>query len=83
MCPNIDLLEVSAARCARISYLSHDQSEPGIEKDMQLFERLAGSKPIHASPPEHPATPALNQTDFNNMTRNFRGWRQFRAMYGA
>ena len=39
--------KVSAARCARVSYLTHDQQKPSIEKDLELFDRLAGSRPMH------------------------------------
>jgi len=47
------LCKCSAARCARVSYLTHDNKTPSIEKDLQLFDRLVGSEPIHASPTEH------------------------------
>ena len=36
-----DLCKISAARCARVSYLTHDGASPDIEKDLQLFDRLA------------------------------------------
>lgn len=62
----------SAARCARVSYLTHDGQTPEIGKDLTLFERLAGSRPIHASPLEHVATPATGRFG------NFHGWKQFR-----
>jgi thymidylate synthase ThyX len=49
---------VSAARCARISYLSFETGRPStIEEDLRLFDRLAGSQPMHLSPLEHQATP--------------------------
>lgn len=51
----IDLLKkVSVARCARVSYLTHD-GKRDIEKDLELFERLRSSG--HWSPFEHVATP--------------------------
>lgn len=54
----IDLLrKVSAARCCRVSYLKHDGTNSTIEEDLALCERLAGARPIHASPFEHQATP--------------------------
>lgn len=65
----------SAARCARVSYLTHDGKTPSKEKDIELFERLVGSRPIHASPTEHQATPLMSA---NQWSGNFRGWRQFR-----
>lgn len=49
--------KVSAARCCRVSYLKHDGSSSTIEEDLQLCDRLAASRPIHASPFEHQATP--------------------------
>jgi thymidylate synthase ThyX len=46
--------KVSVARCARVSYLTHD-GKRDIEKDLELFERLRTSG--HWSPFEHVATP--------------------------
>lgn len=75
----VDVLrKVSAARCARVSYLTHEGTTPDVVKDVELFERLVGSRPIHASPIEHQATPLPNCVGTSN---NFRGWRQFRAMH--
>lgn len=64
--------EASAARCARVSYLNHDGSQPNLQKDILLFKRLAGSKPLHASPLEHVAVPSWKDN------ANFVGWKQFR-----
>lgn len=68
----VELLElakkVSTARCARVSYLNHDGSKPSIEKDLALYERLAGSTPIHASPLEHQATPDTCRDIFESPT---------------
>ncbi len=50
------LLCMSAARCARTSYFGFDGTI-NIAKDLELCEQLAGSKPVHASPFEHQATP--------------------------
>src|SRR5690606_26824822 len=50
------LLQMSAARCARVSYKGFDGTTD-IDKDIKLFEQLAVSKPVHASPFEHQATP--------------------------
>lgn len=49
--------KVSAARCARVSYLTHDKKVPTIEDDLKLFERLMGGEVVHASPTEHQAKP--------------------------
>lgn len=51
-------LMVSAARCARVSYLTHDGVAPALEKDMALFETLMGGEIKHASPTEHQARPS-------------------------
>ena len=51
------LKKVSAARCARVSYLNHDQTVPSMDADLKLFDRLVGSVPLHASPTEHQGTP--------------------------
>ena len=51
------LKKVSAARCARVSYLTHDGKPTTVEADLALCERLAGAQPFHASPFEHQATP--------------------------
>lgn len=70
-----DLRKVSAARCARVSYLTHDGAEPSIEKDLALFDRLAASRPLHASPLEHQGSPGTTDTG------NFVGWTQFRKLW--
>lgn len=72
-----NLLKMSAARCARVSYLTHDGQKPTIDQDVVLFDRLAGSRPIHASPLEHQATPCLDDTTFWG---NFQGFSQHRKI---
>lgn len=54
------LAKVSSARCARVSYLTHDGENPDVLKDIALFEKLIVSRPMHASPVEHQARPASN-----------------------
>lgn len=71
---SIDTLAlISAARCARVSYLNHDGTAPDIDKDLALAKRLLDSR--HMSPFEHQAhaTPG-------HPSRNFNGWTQHRAM---
>jgi thymidylate synthase ThyX len=63
---------ISAARCARVSYLTHEGNRE-IEKDLELFERLKSDR--HLSPFEHVATPARDEA----FHANFRGWVQMRA----
>jgi hypothetical protein len=50
------LIKVSVARCARVSYLSHDGKTTTIDEDIRLYNRLLSSVPLHASPAEHQAT---------------------------
>lgn len=54
------LIKVSAARCARVSYLTHDGTRE-IEKDLDLFEKLVSAEPPHWSPLEHVATPYVDE----------------------
>lgn len=68
------LLKLSTARCARVSYLTHDGRAPSIDKDIKLHDQLVGSVPIHASPTEHQAVMA----DDDRFYKNFRGWKQYR-----
>lgn len=70
-------IKLSIARCARVSYLTHDGNKPSIVNDINLYTRLVGSEPIHASPTEHQAV----ATNCQNFTRNFRGWVQYRSLF--
>lgn len=66
-----DMPKVSAGRCARVSYLTHDgRRDP--KADVDLCEKLLVSG--HMSPLEHPATPQLVPHDEGNLY----GWTQFR-----
>lgn len=65
---------VSSARCARVSFLNHDGSNPVIEKDLGLATSLKDSR--HASPFEHIAFAAGADTQSRNLT----GWTQFREI---
>lgn len=69
-----DRLKISAARCGRVSYLTHDGVRD-TKEDLALFDRLASADPMHASPFEHVATPALKGAP---TLGNFEGWRQLR-----
>lgn len=51
-----DLLRLSVARCAGVSYLNQDTGRPH-ERDLALYERLATANPPHWSPFEHVAQP--------------------------
>jgi thymidylate synthase ThyX len=49
-----DAIKVSAARCAAVSYRNEDY---GLEKCLQLYDRLVGDERKHSSALEHQATP--------------------------
>lgn len=80
-----ELIKMSVARCARVSYLTHEGKNPSYDEDIKLYDRLLGEQPIHASPAEHQAQ-AIEKIDaINSITGklewwsgNFRAWRQFR-----
>lgn len=84
------LKRISVARCARVSYLTHD-GKRDIEKDLELFEKLRTSG--HWSPFEHVATPAYHigmstdidssefRTTMDERSGNFIGWKQFRKEF--
>ena len=73
-----DLVRISVARCARVSYLSFETGKQStIEEDLKLYDRLMGAQPVHASPAEHQATPVPPSGD-KSLCGNFRGWNQFR-----
>lgn len=88
--PSGNLRVVSAARCARTSYKTHDGRVSTLEEDIALGDRLTKSRPFHASPFEHQATPdmlVIEEAESNNEEwlnldkhRNFTGWIQNRAL---
>lgn len=66
-----DIKKISAGRCARVSYLTHDgKRDP--QADIELCDRLIASG--HMSPLEHVATPSYHPEDWANL----RGWAQMR-----
>lgn len=86
-------IRCSVARCARVSYLTHEGKPPNVADDLKLYDRLVGSVPLHASPAEHQATPDQLRwiPNPNGITRdmvpvyaqpekhgNLHGWIQFR-----
>ena len=80
------LIKVSVARCARVSYLTHDGRTTTVEEDVALFDRLVGGVPLHASPTEHQATPDGAEVSRSmgwryenpHLHGNFEGWVQYR-----
>lgn len=73
-----DARKISAARCARVSYLTHD-GKRDLEADLTLYTRLTSGG--HMSPLEHVARPMtddeLHEAEFRG---NFRGWVQLRKL---
>jgi hypothetical protein len=72
-----DLPRISAARCARVSYLTHD-GKRDIHADLNRYKKLVSADPPHWSPLEHPATPADGP-----VLGNFTGWAQLRHLEAA
>ena len=68
------LRKISTARCARVSYLTHDGMRDYI-KDIELHDKLTGNG--HWSPFEHVA----EADGESNRHGNFVGWRQYRKMF--
>ena len=64
---------ISAARCARVSYLNHDGSNPDMQRDLELAIKLGQAG--HMSPFEHQAR-AFDSVC--TTSGNFRGWQQHR-----
>ena len=74
----IDARKISAARCARVSYLTHD-GKRDLEADIVLYERLTSGG--HMSPLEHVARPLTKDELADSDWRgNFRGWMQLRKL---
>lgn len=82
-----ELRAVSVARCARVSYKTHDNRVPKIDEDLALYRRLVESQPLHASPAEHQARPdepmigddrGVLAWKHASQHGNFVGWRQYR-----
>lgn len=76
------LKKLSAARCARISYKPFD-GNGSIEAEIERYDSLITSQPMHASPVEHQATPdekSLYRTQVATFTLDGRimGWTQIR-----
>lgn len=74
----INLLKVSVARCARVSYLTHE-GKRDINKDLELFDRLVqGSGFGHWSPHGHVAQ-ACDDPELRSGP--FVGWKQYRKTF--
>lgn len=55
-------LKVSASCCAQVSYRLTDNS---VDKAIDIYNKLVESKPVHASPFEHQATPMEYPTEYD------------------
>jgi thymidylate synthase ThyX len=67
-------LKVSTARCARVSYRTHDGTID-IDADLALFDKLVSARPGHWSPLEHVCTP---EPLIHTRVGNLNGFRQLR-----
>lgn len=84
--------KISTARCARVSYLTHD-GRRSIEDDLVLHERLmTGSDHGHWSPFEHVAKQTSKTWNYYDFAKdeirnepiwcgNFQGWVQYRKLH--
>lgn len=85
--------KLSVARCASVSYKTVDGQPMTIARAIDLYDKLVGAEPLHASPTEHQATPDTLLTGTTalgwirlpeqwkrpDLHKNLRGWIQFRA----
>ncbi len=70
------ICKVSAARSARVSYLTQSGVRD-IGEDLRLYDDLVGHHPRHCSPLEHVACCIPNNL-INRRFGNFTGWQQLR-----
>lgn len=83
-------LKVSASCCAQVSYRATNMS---VTKALDIYHKLIESKPVHASPVEHQATPQPSpgskawplgvthvDRDGNYWSANFKHWIQHRKL---
>ena len=72
---NDDLIRLSVARCASLSYRTVDDRLMGRDDAYRLYDRLLDAQPIHASPAEHQAK--VDEIDDGwslKDARNPKGW---------
>lgn len=67
------LRSLSAARCARVSYMTHENKKPDFEEDLKVSQKLLRD-PWHPSPYEHAAHFGIPDV----MYANFKGWKSAR-----
>lgn len=68
------LVKISTARCARVSYLTHD-GQRDFRKDIELHDKCRDNG--HWSAFEHPAFAMRD----SRMSGNFKGWTQYRKTF--
>lgn len=73
------LRRISAARCARVSYLNHSGMRSWAD-DQKLYERLVTANPPHWSPLEHVARPYQAMRGKAEAEGNYDGWQQLRHL---
>lgn len=69
--------KISAARCARVSYLNHNKQMPSVDEDFALADRLIEAG--HMSPFDHQAMFDGGEK-YRNENRNFTNWKPYRAI---
>lgn len=73
-----NIVKVSAARCARTSYMTHEGKEPDWDADLALSAKLSGEPP-HLSPFEHQARWVGNTSPYlPTYYANLASWRSQR-----
>lgn len=85
-----EAIKVSASCCAQVSYRVLDK---GVDKALRIYDQLIESKPMHASPVEHQASPLRVKDPFHSLPKgvtaynfstqspwsgNFQNWLQYR-----
>jgi hypothetical protein len=91
-----DAIKASVARCARVSYMKHDNSNPSIEEDIELYNMLVVrpyksdkitlgvDEPTHESPTEHQATPMDYSSNSDwNWTKGFTHFDKYGQFWSA
>lgn len=84
---NDQIFQISAARCARVSYLSHATGKPStVEEDLALCEKLMQPTGAHLSPFDHPSfddgTNGTHTRRWNSPVdhRQYWGWIPYRVL---
>lgn len=69
------LCQISVARCAGVSYLTHSTANREHQRDLGIYHKLINAQPPHWSPFEHVASP-----NGGEQRDNFRGWDSYRSI---